>query len=125
MLAGIVLAKDPDLIRRIRSTRGLFGTILQPDECWMLGGRLPTVRLRMDKASINAQQIVERLTGNPKIKRVLYPTLFTDPEQKRIYAAQCDIPAACSRWNCTAENRLRSIFCGTCRSGEMLSRSAA
>ena len=92
MLAGIVLAKHPDLIRRIRPTRGLFGTILQPDECWMLGGRLPTVRLRMDKASINAQQIAERLAGHKKIKKVLYPTLFTDPEQKRIYAAQCDYP---------------------------------
>jgi methionine-gamma-lyase len=92
MLAGIVLAKDPDLIRRIRPTRGLFGTILQPDECWMLGGRLPTVRLRMDKASINAQQIAERLSGHRKIKRVLYPTLFSDPEQKRIYEAQCDYP---------------------------------
>jgi methionine-gamma-lyase len=92
MLAGIVLAEDPDLIHRIRPTRGLFGTILQPDECWMLGGRLPTVRLRMDKASINAQQIAERLAGHPKIERVLYPTLFTDPEQKRIYTAQCDYP---------------------------------
>jgi methionine-gamma-lyase len=92
MLAGIALAKDPDLIRRIRPARGLFGTILQPDECWMLGGRLPTVRLRMDKASINAQQIAERLAGHAKIKKVVYPTLFTDPEQKRIYAAQCDYP---------------------------------
>lgn len=92
MLAGIVLAKDPDLIRRIRPTRGLFGTILQPDECWLLGGRLPTVRLRMDKASINAQQIAERLAGHPRIRKVLYPTLFTDPEQKRIYEAQCDYP---------------------------------
>jgi methionine-gamma-lyase len=92
MLAGIVLAKDPNLIRRIRPTRGLFGTILQPDECWLLGGRLPTVRLRMDKASINAQQIAERLAGHPKIERVLYPTLFTDREQKRIYEAQCDYP---------------------------------
>jgi methionine-gamma-lyase len=92
MLAGIVLAKDADLIRRIRPTRGMFGTILQPDECWMLGGRLPTVRLRMDKASINAQQIAERLAGHPKIKRILYPTLFADPEQRRIYEVQCDYP---------------------------------
>ena len=92
MLAGIALAKDPDLIRRIRPTRGLFGTILQPDECWMLGGRLPTVRLRMDKSSIDAQRIAERLAEHKKIKKVLYPTLFTDPEQKRIYAAQCDYP---------------------------------
>jgi cystathionine beta-lyase/cystathionine gamma-synthase len=92
MLAGIALAKDPDLIRRIRPMRGLFGTILQPDECWMLGGRLPTVRLRMDKSSIDAQRIAERLAQHKKIKKVHYPTLFTDPEQKRIYAAQCDYP---------------------------------
>lgn len=92
MLAGIVLAKDPELVGRVRAARGLFGTILQPDECWMLGGRLPTVRLRMDKASINAQQIAERLAGHPKIQQVLYPTLFNDPEQKRIYSAQCDYP---------------------------------
>jgi methionine-gamma-lyase len=92
MLAGIVLAKDPELIRKISPVRGLFGTILQPDECWMLGGRLPTVRLRMDKSSIDAQRIAERLAGHAKIKDVLYPTLFTDPEQKRIYMAQCDYP---------------------------------
>jgi methionine-gamma-lyase len=92
MLAGIVLAKNRDLIKAIRSLRGFFGTILQPDECWMLAGRLPTVRLRMDKSSIDAQRIAERLAVHPKIKKMHYPTLFDDPEQKRIYAAQCDYP---------------------------------
>lgn len=94
MLAGIVLAANPDLLNKIRPARGLFGNILQADECWMLGGRLPTVRLRMNRASKNAQRIAERLAQHPKIRRVLYPTLFTDPEQKRIYAEQCDFPGA-------------------------------
>ena len=94
MLAGILLAKDPELIRRIRPTRGLFGSILQPDECWMLGGRLPTVRLRMSRASKNGQRIAEALARNPKIKRVIYPTLFTDADQRRIYEKQCDFPGA-------------------------------
>lgn len=94
LLAGIVLAKDPTLIRRIGPTRGLFGTILQPDECWMLTGRLPTVGLRMTRASKNAQRIAEHLAENRKTTRVYYPTLFTDPEQKRIYGAQCDYPGA-------------------------------
>lgn len=94
MLAGIVLAADPELLRKIRPARGLFGNILQPDECWMLGGRLPTVTLRMNRASKNAQRIAEHLAQHPKLKRVLYPTLFTDPEQKRIYAEQCDFPGA-------------------------------
>jgi methionine-gamma-lyase len=94
MLAGVLLAKDPELIRRIRPTRGLFGTILQPDECWMLGGRLPTVRLRMSRASKNGQRIAEALASNPKVKRVIYPTLFTDADQRRIYEKQCDFPGA-------------------------------
>lgn len=94
MLAGIILGADPDLVARLRPTRGLFGTILQPDECWMLGGRLPTVGLRMNRASKNAQRIAEHLHGHTKIKRTIYPTLLTDPEQKRIFEAQCDYPGA-------------------------------
>ena len=94
LLAGIVLAKDPTLIRKIAPRRGLFGSILQPDECWMLTGRLPTVGLRMTRASKNAQRIAEQLAEHPKTERVYYPTLFTSPEQKRIYAAQCDYPGA-------------------------------
>jgi methionine-gamma-lyase len=94
LLAGVLLAKDPELIRRIRPTRGMFGTILQPDECWMLTGRLPTVRLRMSRASKNGQRIAEALARNPKVKRVIYPTLFTDADQRRIYEKQCDFPGA-------------------------------
>jgi methionine-gamma-lyase len=94
MLAGVLLAKDGSLIRKIGPARGLYGTILQPDECWMLTGRLPTVGLRMTRASKNGQRIAEHLARHPKIRRVYYPTLFTDPEQKRIFAAQCDYPGA-------------------------------
>jgi cystathionine beta-lyase/cystathionine gamma-synthase len=92
MIAGVAIAKDPQVIQKIRSRRSLFGNILQPDECWMLDGRLPTVALRMNRQSKNAQRIAERLAGRPQIKRVIYPTLFEDAEQNRIRAAQCDYP---------------------------------
>ena len=92
MIAGVAIAKDPQLILKIRSRRSMFGNILQPDECWMLDGRLPTVALRMNRQSKNAQRIAERLAGRPQIKRVIYPTLFEDAEQNRIRAAQCDYP---------------------------------
>ncbi len=94
MIAGVVLARDPELIRQMRPKRGLFGNILQPDECWMLDSRLPTVGLRMNRASKNAQRIAEALAANPKISKVWYPTLFDDPEQIRIYRQQCDFPGA-------------------------------
>lgn len=94
LIGGFALAKDPGLIQTIRSLRGLFGNILQPDECWMLDNRLPTVGLRMNRQSKNAQRIAEALAKHPKVKKLMYPTLFDDPEQKRIYEAQCDFPGA-------------------------------
>ena len=94
MIGGALLAKDPELVRLMSSKRGLFGTILQPDECWMLDGRLTTVGLRMTRASENAQQIAAALAGHPKLERVIFPTLFEDGEQKRIVEKQCDQPGA-------------------------------
>lgn len=92
MIAGVVLTKDPGLIKKIRLKRALFGNILQPDECWLLDGRLPTVALRMNRQSKNAQRIAERLTHHPSVKKVYYPTLFDDPEQIRIRNEQCNHP---------------------------------
>lgn len=94
LIAGVAVAKDPALLGKIRSKRSLFGNILQPDECWMLDTRLPTVNLRMNKASKNAQRIAEKLASHSAVERIIYPTLFTDAEQQRIFAAQCDFPGA-------------------------------
>jgi cystathionine beta-lyase/cystathionine gamma-synthase len=92
IIGGVLLSHDAALMRKIRSKRSLFGNILQPDECWILNTRLPTVHLRMNRQSKSAQRIAERLAGHPKIKRVYYPTLFDDAEQKRIYQQQCEFP---------------------------------
>jgi len=92
MVAGVALSADPLLMRKILARRSMFGNILQPDECWMLDGRLPTVALRMNRQSKNAQRLAEALHGHPKIRRVLYPTLFEDAEQRRIYEEQCAYP---------------------------------
>jgi cystathionine beta-lyase/cystathionine gamma-synthase len=94
LLAGLVLGRDAELIVQLRGTRALLGNILQPDECWMLDGRLPTVGLRMTRQSKNAQRIAEGLAGHRAIERFYYPTLFTDQEQVRIRDAQCRFPGA-------------------------------
>lgn len=92
IIGGVALTHDLELARRFRSKRSLFGNILQPDECWILNTRLSTVELRMNRQSKNAQRITDRLARHPKIERLYYPTLFTDPEQKRVYAEQCTYP---------------------------------
>jgi cystathionine beta-lyase/cystathionine gamma-synthase len=94
LLGGVALVADAELIRPIKSRRGLFGNILQPDECWMLDGRLPTVTLRMNRASKNAQRIAERLATHRHVAKLFYPSLFEDAEQKRIRDLQCAFPGA-------------------------------
>ncbi len=94
LLAGVALARDPQLLKPVRSKRSLFGNILAPDESWILNSRLPTVNLRMNKQSKNAQRIAEALVGDRRIAKIYYPTLFDDPEQIRIRLAQCEYPGA-------------------------------
>jgi cystathionine beta-lyase/cystathionine gamma-synthase len=94
LLAGVAIGVDAGLEAAVRSRRGLYGNILQPDECWILDGRLPTVSLRMNRQSKNAQRIAEGLVRRPEIRKVYYPTLFDDPEQIRIRLSQTDYPGA-------------------------------
>ena len=94
MVAGVALARNAELIHAIRSRRVMFGNILQPDECWMLDSRLPTVSLRMNRQSKNAQRVAEALHGHKRLSRVIYPTLFEDAEQIRIFKKQCAFPGA-------------------------------
>jgi methionine-gamma-lyase len=92
LIGGAALASDPKVIAKMRSKRNLFGNILQPDECWMLNGRLPTLVLRMNRSSKNAERIARQVAKHPKVERVLYPSLFTDAEQIQITREQCDFP---------------------------------
>ncbi|MFZ1123434.1 MAG: PLP-dependent transferase [Candidatus Binataceae bacterium] len=94
LLAGVVMAADPDLIQNVRGLRAMLGNILQADECWILDSRLSTVALRMNRQSKNAQRIAERLVGHPRVKKVLYPSLFEDAEQIKIRDSQTDYPGS-------------------------------
>jgi cystathionine beta-lyase/cystathionine gamma-synthase len=90
----VVAAAEPELVQSIRGLRAMLGNILQPDECWMLNSRLSTVALRMNRQSKNAQRIAEHLVEHPRVKRVLYPSLFKDAEQIRIRDNQTDYPGS-------------------------------
>ncbi|HVY28436.1 MAG TPA: aminotransferase class I/II-fold pyridoxal phosphate-dependent enzyme [Polyangiaceae bacterium] len=94
ILAGVVMGTDPQLIASLRGMRAILGNILQPDECWILDSRLPTVELRMTRQSKNAARIVPQLAAHPKVRHAYYPQSFSDPEQIRIRDQQCRYPGA-------------------------------
>jgi methionine-gamma-lyase len=94
ILAGVAMAKDATLIASLRGMRAILGNILQPDECWILDSRLPTVELRMTRQSKNAARIVPQLASHPKVEKTYYPDQLSDPEQCRIRDRQCRFPGA-------------------------------
>jgi len=48
----------------------------------------------MNRQSKNAQRIAEQLAKHPRVKRVIYPSLFTDAAQIKIRDAQTDYPGS-------------------------------
>ncbi len=94
MLGGVIIGRDPELLDSLRGTRAILGNILQPDECWMLDSRLPTVNLRMNQQAKNAEKVVAALAKHPKVRKIYYPTLFTDAGQTEIFQAQCKSPGS-------------------------------
>jgi methionine-gamma-lyase len=92
MLGGVILGHDADLITSLRGSRAILGNILQPDECWLLDSRLPTVELRMGRQGKNAQRLAEALARHPQVALMYYPSLIKDPEQSRIRDQQCKYP---------------------------------
>jgi cystathionine beta-lyase/cystathionine gamma-synthase len=60
----------------------------------LLDSRLPTVDLRMNRQSKNAQRIAEALSEHEAVARIYYPSLFEEPEQVHIRDEQCSYPGA-------------------------------
>ena len=73
-----------DLIDQVRVTRTIFGTIPDPDTCWLIQRSLVTLKLRMEKQCLNAKKIVYYLNSHKNIKQVFYPGLG-DEEQNEIF----------------------------------------
>ncbi len=70
------------LIDNIRVTRTIFGTIPDPDTCWLIQRSLTTLKLRMEKQCSNAKILVDYLKKNPKVKKIYYPGMGSDLENK-------------------------------------------
>ncbi len=80
VLGGAILANEKlalqcyDFIRRT-------GASLSPFNAWVLSKSLETLGVRMDRHCFNAFTIAERLEQHPKVNRVMYPFLKSNPQQ--------------------------------------------
>lgn len=89
VIAGAVVAKK-ELIGKIKKTRTLFGTMIDPHTSWLLMRSLETLKIRMEAAAANAEQVANFLSHHPKVEKVYYLgyTVKNNPDQEEIFRKQ-------------------------------------
>jgi cystathionine beta-lyase len=75
VVAGLVVAKDPEIAARIKYIQNASGAILGPFDSWLCIRGIETLNLRIERQSQNAQAIAEFLQGHPAVAKVHYPGL--------------------------------------------------
>lgn len=80
VVAGIVVAKDPELYKRLRSVHVNVGPTMDPHQAWLVFRGIKTLGLRMEKAQANALVVARFLEAHPKVSWVRYPFLPSHPQ---------------------------------------------
>jgi cystathionine beta-lyase len=76
---GVVVVRDAKLAEDIYFLQNAEGNALAPFDCFLLQRGLKTLKLRVDAQQRNALAIAEFLEGDPRVERVFYPGLKSDP----------------------------------------------
>ncbi|MFB9770334.1 PLP-dependent transferase [Lactiplantibacillus modestisalitolerans] len=73
ILAGAVVAKNPEDAKQLEFNLVTTGAVLDPFDAWLLLRSLKTLPLRLHQQEANAQALVKALTADKHVERVLYP----------------------------------------------------
>ena len=84
LIAGSISGSEK-LIDQVRVIRTIFGTIPDPDTCWLIQRSLVTLKLRMEKQCSNAKRVVDFLANHNKVSKVFYPGLGSEKQNRIFY----------------------------------------
>ncbi|MDD3740846.1 MAG: aminotransferase class I/II-fold pyridoxal phosphate-dependent enzyme [Bacteroidales bacterium] len=80
IVGGALIAKDPEVYKKLRQTMVYMGCNMDPHQAYMVNRGLKTLSLRVDRQQQSAQKIAEFLEGHPKVSWVKYPGLKSHPQ---------------------------------------------
>ncbi len=80
VVAGMVVAKDPDVLARLRKVHYNMGGTMDPHQAWLVLRGIKSLGLRMDRAMENAGKLARFLESHPKIDWVRFPGLESHPQ---------------------------------------------
>ncbi|AAL81390.1 cystathionine gamma-synthase [Pyrococcus furiosus DSM 3638] len=78
-VTGGVILWNGKFLNDLWDWRRRLGTIIQPFDAWMVERGMRTLNVRFEKQSKNALAIAEFLQDHPKVRKVHYPGLPSDP----------------------------------------------
>jgi O-succinylhomoserine sulfhydrylase len=79
-LGGIILADEKFVADHLHTFLRQTGPSLSPFNAWVLLKGLETLALRVERQTANALEVANRLAGNRKVTRVLYPGRADHPQ---------------------------------------------
>lgn len=80
VVAGMVVAKDPEVLARLRKVHYNMGGTMDPHQAWLVLRGVKSLGLRMDRAQENALKLAAFLEKHPKVSWVRYPGLESHPQ---------------------------------------------
>ena len=83
ILMGSISTNDSALKSRIENQRQLGGAIPGPVEAWLALRGIRTFAIRVKASSDSALELAKRLSNHPKVAKVRYPGLPSDPQHAR------------------------------------------
>jgi len=81
-VGGVVTARDPELLTRLRKVHRNLGGTMDPHQAWLVLRGLKSLALRVERAQANAQRIAAFLEADPRVAWVRYPGLASHPQHE-------------------------------------------
>ncbi len=79
IIGGSIHTDDKEIFDKMKFIQKTIGAVPSPFDCFLTMLGLRTLHLRMKRHNENAQAIAEFLESHPKVSRVAYPGLKSDP----------------------------------------------
>ena len=80
VVAGMVVAKESEVLAQLRKVHYNFGGTMDPHQAWLVLRGVKSLGLRMDRAQENAMKLAAFLEQHPKVTWIRYPGLESHPQ---------------------------------------------
>jgi len=91
VVAGMVVVRDEEAYGHMRRMSNAIGGTIDPFNSFLVARGIKTLAIRMRRHCESGKKVAEFLAGHPKVEKVMYPGLESDPGH-RVHMKQADGP---------------------------------